>query len=446
MRLQRSMTSVFLVCANFSLMMGIVRAQSIKCVDLSSLDELEAGQAIYTDGGEANDALSILRFYGVDTIRLRLFHTPGVLRDGLSDVLRLARRADSIGYKIILDIHYSDTWADPGHQTKPAAWENVPLVSLLDSVYAHTFAAVTALVVQQTPPVIVQIGNEITSGMLWDTGRTGGVYDQSSQWEALSALLNAGIQAVRASSNARVMIHIDRGGDPLGAQWFFDRLTPLAMDFDIIGISYYPWIHGGLVNLDRTVGLLRGRYDKPVILIETAYPWTLGWNDDKHNPVGLPEHVLPGYPATPEGQADYLAIVSGMVPDGVCYWAPEMIAAPGFRSSWENLALFDFDGEVLPGARVLGSGSTPIDPVHSLEVPALEIFPNPVQSTALMVTIRRNRSRCVGLQIFNNLGRLIYIAADSCALEIQLSLPRFVPGVYWVHSAGHRAMPLVIMP
>ena len=157
------------------------------------------------------------------------------------------------------------------------------------------------------------------------------------------------------------MIHIDRGGDVGAAIWFFDHLLAQGVDFDLIGLSYYPWWHGSLTDLDETLDTLAIRYGKGLMVVETAYPWTLGWFDDTHNPVGLPEHLLPGYPATPRGQNAFLRAVIDIVrevPDGlgrgVFWWGGEWISSPGFGSGFENVALFDQNGDALPALGTLG--------------------------------------------------------------------------------------------
>jgi len=418
----------------------------LHCADLSSLDEVEAGLAVFRDANGPGDALAILKAQGLETIRLRLFHAPDELRDSLDDVKSLARRAHDLGYRILLNLHYSDTWADPAHQTKPAAWEGLPIEALRDSVYAHTAGALAALDAQGTPPDIVQIGNEISTGMLWDTGRVGGAFDIPAQWEAFSSLLAAGIAAVRETGSSRIMIHNDRGGDPSGAQWFFDRLTPFALDYDFIGLSYYPFWHGPLDNLRQTVRLLNARYQKPVLIIETAYPWTLLWNDNQHNQVGLPSHVLPGFPATPEGQADFLAALWSIAPAGVCYWSGELISAPLRSSSWENLALFDFDGRVLPAARALGSGPTSVHTDEEWDRERLEVYPNPVPAGHVTLTLRKLGANCVEARVFDVLGRLRHVAEGVCRRHHPLSGLWLTAGAYWISVPGLRSVSFVVIP
>jgi len=183
-----------------------------------------------------------------------------------------------------------------------AAWKNLTFQVLKDSVYQYTRRVITALKNQNTLPDMVQIGNEITCGMLWDDGRVCGQYDTPQQWTQLAELLNAGIRGVKESLTAgdtvQIMIHIDRGGDNPGSRWFFDHLLAQNVNFDIIGLSYYPWWHGTLSDLEFNTYDLAQRYGKEIVIVETAYPWTLDWYDNTHNIVGDSSQLLGGYPAT----------------------------------------------------------------------------------------------------------------------------------------------------
>ncbi len=237
---------------------------------------------------------------------------------------------------------------------------------LQNSVSVHTHRVLEAFDTQGTRPAIVQIGNEITAGFLWNDGRIGGMFDTPDQWSRLAALMERAVQGVRAAvgDSTRIMIHLDRGGDKDGARWLFDNLAQYQVEFDIIGLSYYPWWHGTLEDLSETLGAVSATYGKPILLVGTAYPWTLQWLDDTHNLVGLPEQLLPGYKATPEGQRDYVRDVMQIVADtpgglGVCYWEPAFVSAPAMGSSRENVTLFDSTGEVLPGAAALGGTLIP---------------------------------------------------------------------------------------
>ena len=409
----------------------------MRCADVSFLDELELAGAVYSEGGSPSGALEILRNQGLDAVRLRLFHSPDVLRDGLDDMLQLAQRARALDMHLVLALHLSDTWADPGHQQKPAAWETLPFAALEDSVRAYVERVMVALEAQGTTPAVVQIGNEITTGMLWDDGRVGGPFDTDVQWQRLGRLLKAGVEGVRAAAGDEVivMIHIDRGGSPTGARWFFDRLTAEGVPFEWIGLSYYPWWHGPLDQFEATLDLVSRRYEKPVFLAETAYPWTLQWFDNRNNIVGLAEHVLPGYPATPDGQARFLARIGtaldAVQATGVCYWEPAYIAAPDFGSPWENLALFDETGEVLPGAATLGGlrrtdRSTEAEPARTVTV-----FPSPA-TDAISVELPHSEG-CVDMAVYNTLGqqlKRIQIGCKPGGPAVRIPISDLARGVY----------------
>jgi arabinogalactan endo-1,4-beta-galactosidase len=340
-------------------------------VDASYLPQVEAAGGTFRDdtdpdGETLGDALAILRAHGVTTIRIRVWHTPTNGAGNLTEAVALAGRAAAGGFDILLDLHYSDTWADPGHQAVPAAWAGLELPVLADSVRLYTRDVVRAFAARGATPRCVQLGNEITAGMLWDTGRVGGAFDTDVQWDRLARLLQAGIdgldEAVAGRIRPQVMIHLDRGGDNAGARRFLDRLASRDVRFDVIGLSYYPWWHGSPADLAANLGDLAVRYGKDIIVVETAYPWTLAWRDNTHNIIGLPSQLLPAYPASPEGQRGFLDAMLDIVhavPDGrgigVFWWGAEWIAAPGFGSSWENLALFDGEGRALPALSAFGA-------------------------------------------------------------------------------------------
>jgi arabinogalactan endo-1,4-beta-galactosidase len=359
------------VAWTLALLLGAFPAQAeglLRGADLSVLPQVEAGGAVFQDDDVPTDVLSILRARGVDTIRIRLWRTPADGAGGLAEALALAERATAAGCGVLLDLHYSDCWADPGHQSVPAAWTGLAPPALADSARSYTRDVLRAFAARGVVPRCVLIGNEITAGMLWDTGRVGGSWDTDDQWTQLAALVRAGIagvdEALPDSLRPAIMVHIDRGADNAGARWFLDNLVSRQVDFDLIGVSFYPWWHGTLKDLDANLDDLATRYDRTVVVVETAYPWTLGWFDGAHNAVGLPGMLLPGYPATPAGQREFLSAVMEIVrtvPDGrgggVFWWAPEWIASPGFGSRWENLALFDEEGRPLPALAAFGAAA-----------------------------------------------------------------------------------------
>lgn len=326
--------------------------------DISMLGRIEDAGGLFRDNGVPRDALAILENHGLNFFRLRTWHSP---QDGCNDLqstARMARRIKTGGSGFLLDIHYSDTWADPGHQEKPAAWDSLGFQALKDSVYRYTRDTMTYLKHRDALPDIVQIGNEITCGTLWNDGRVCGGYDTPRQWARFAELLDEAIRGIRegldSSDAVEIMIHIDRGADTTGSRRFFDNILARGIDFDIVGLSYYPWWHGSMQTLRANVDDLAERYGKEIVLVETAYPWTLGWNDLTHNIVGDSSQLHTGYPASPAGQKAFLADLIDVMRDvpggkggGLFYWAPEYISAPRLGSPWENLALFDFTGELL---------------------------------------------------------------------------------------------------
>ena len=352
-RVVLAMTLVAVLAGSDSSRAGDVR----RGADLSFLPRVEAGGGVFRVDGQAVDLVEFLASRGLDVVRLRIWHTPDDASSGSAAMLALGERAARAGLDVMLAFHYSDTWADPGRQDPPRAWRGDSLAAHGDSVRSHTRDVTRRFIDRGIPLESVQIGNEITNGMLWPVGRVGGGDDRARQWEALATLLRAAIEGVEAATTETprppIVVHVDRGGDPDGARWFFDNLARFRLDFDRIGLSYYPWWHGTLDDLETTVDALVERYDKPVTIVETAYPWTLDWFDDTHNPVGRPEQLLASFAATPDGQRRFAAELVARLRTreaftGVHWWAPEWIAAPGFGSAWENVALFDPEGRPLP--------------------------------------------------------------------------------------------------
>ncbi|WP_438444089.1 glycoside hydrolase family 53 protein [Gorillibacterium sp. sgz5001074] len=335
-------------------------------MDVSFLDEIESEGGIFRDGEGPADCLAILKQSGVQAVRLRIWNDPPGGYCNLERTLRMARRIKEQGLRFLLDFHYSDGWADPAKQTKPRAWAELAFPELVHAVHAYTAEVLTALRDQGTLPDEVQIGNEITPGLLWDDGRVDGEWDTDEQWERLAVLVTSGIQAVReADSCIRIMIHIDRGGDNKGSRKFLDRFWELGVHYDTIGLSYYSWWHGDLEALRENLNDLAERYGKDLVVVETAYPWTLTPREGFAFIVSGEEQLHEGYPATVEGQAaylrDFLSILRE-VPDGRgagwYWWEPAWIPSKpewsvGHSNGWSNLTLFDFDGRRLSSLDVL---------------------------------------------------------------------------------------------
>lgn len=334
----------------------------IRGVDISSLPRVEDnGGLFYNDAGQQQDIFQILADHGINYVRLKLWHAPANGYNNLARVKAMATRIKSAGMGFLLDIHYSDTWADPGKQYKPTAWQDLDYDQLRAAVYDYTREVMAELRDQGTGPGIVQIGNEIPNGMLWNDGKL----DRSSdQFTRLAGLLKAGVDGVKdAGCSARIMLHLDQGGDNGLYRWWFDHIVAEGVEFDIIGLSFYGYWHGELADLSNNLSDLAHRYEKDLVVVETAYAYTFADQDGWTNIIGREAQLVAGYPATVESQANWLRDLMGVVANapeglgkGVLYWEPAWLGLPGCGwdpedpttgNSWENQALFDFNGHVL---------------------------------------------------------------------------------------------------
>jgi arabinogalactan endo-1,4-beta-galactosidase len=310
--------------------------------DVSFLKAAEDGGKVFKDNGKPEPGLEILKDHGYNWVRLRLFHAPTDLPNNLPYTIALAQEAKKLGFHFLLDLHYSDTWADPGKQITPAAWKNLSHAQLVKTVDSYTHDTISALRQAGVMPDMVQVGNEITHGMLWPDGRL------PENWGNFADLVKAGIAGVRAGSEDQaaplIMIHIDRGGDQAGTKAFFDKLNSYHVQYDVIGQSYYPWWHGSLDDLRANLIFMAEEYKKPIYVVETAYNW---------RPTIYLNRPAP-FPETPEGQKEFLAGVNQMVQEtpnglgrGVFWWEPAVPEGP-----LVSRGLFDQTGNALPAITV----------------------------------------------------------------------------------------------
>lgn len=356
------------LAAMLSLTVPLEAAVWIKGVDVSSLKKSEDLGGVYkTTDNVPGDALAILKANGVNTIRLRVWVNPADGYNTHATTLAMAARAKALGLGVLVDFHYSDVWADPGHQTKPAAWTAYSNAQLRAAVYNTTHSLCSALVAQGTPPEYVQVGNEINDGMLWTYGKVSN--GTGSSFVNLSALLKEGINAVRAASpKTAIVLHIAEGGNWTIVKWWFDNILVRSTapsggwTWDYTGVSYYPYWHGTLSEFQTTVNNAAATYGKPVVVCETAYPFTLGFADSQPNLAGSTS-LTAGYPATEVGQRAMIKAIMNIlnaVPNGrgagLFYWEGTWTPVtgngwdntdPASGNSWENQALFDFTGKAL---------------------------------------------------------------------------------------------------
>jgi arabinogalactan endo-1,4-beta-galactosidase len=322
-----------------------INSEFISAVDISSYPEIAlTNQTFYNLDGNKQNLLSILKENGVNTIRLRVWVDSVDNHSGFNEVKLFAETLRNMEFKIWLTLHYSDTWADPSSQQIPHQWQDLDFETLKDSVYSYTDR-----VVNELKPNYIQIGNEINSGILHPHGKISNNYNQFVE------LLREGCNAVRSNSkDCKIMLHF---AGLENADFFFNQFKKI--DYDIIGLSFYPIWHGkSLHKLKTSIQSLSESVNKQIIIAETAYPFTLEWNDWTNNIVGLNEQlILPEYPATIEGQRKYIRDLKGITQElekgiGFCYWGAELIAWKGNQatdaSAWENQALFDFNNKALP--------------------------------------------------------------------------------------------------
>ena len=304
--------------------------------DLSFLKQAEDRGVLFKDHGEGKPGLQIFRDHGYNWTRLRLFHTPTRLPNNLEYTISLAKEAKKLGFKFLLNYHYSDTWADPGKQYIPKAWEGKSHDELVKAVFEYTRDTVVAFKDAGVMPEMVQPGNEIINGMLWPDGKL------PDNWDNLAELLKAGIDGVDAGrGNANrplIMIHIDQGGNKKKTKAFFDKWNSYDIGYDIIGQSYYPWWHGSLLDLRENLIFMANEYHKDIIMVEVAYNCEPAEYRNKPAP----------FPETPEGQRQFLDEVHRLVLNtphnrgkGVFWWEPA--TRRGGRRT-----MFDRDGNAMP--------------------------------------------------------------------------------------------------
>jgi arabinogalactan endo-1,4-beta-galactosidase len=282
-----------------------------KGADVSWLPQMEAtGYKFYDSDGSEKDCLQLLKDRGINTIRLRVFVNPSNDKTNghcsPAETVALAVRAKNMGMRIMINFHYSDTWADPGHQTKPAAWASHSFSDLQSDVYNHTYDVLNALKIAGVTPEWVQIGNEIPGGMLWPEGST-------SNWNQLAQLLNKGYDATKAiDSNIKVIIHIDQGNSNARFRWFFDNVKRNNIKYDVIGMSYYPyWLNSDytvtIANLENNLKDMVVRYGKEVMVVEVGGDYT-----KVQNTYDMLSAVIAAVKKVPDNK--------GL---GVIYWEPQ---------------------------------------------------------------------------------------------------------------------------
>ena len=358
----------------------------IKGMDVSSLKELEELGAKYYMDGQEKGLLEILKAYGVNSIRLRLWNDPysesgvpyGAGTSDLNTPMELARRVLDMGFGFLLDIHYSDFWADPGKQRIPKAWRGMSVEELEAAVYDFTRSTLLTMRSEHVFPTMIQVGNELSNGLLWPYGKV-------PNYDNIARFINAGIRAVRSvDQEIPIMLHLDNGGNNALYREWFDEFMKRGEDFQIIGLSYYPFWHGTLQQLEDNMRDISGRYGKELIVAEVSMGHTLEdykdyeklSDEQRKGMAAKPELAAKiEYPMTHQGQCefmqDFLTRIAGIKGcRGFYYWEPGWLPVPGSGwaneealayieekgpggNEWANQALFDYDGNALPALKTI---------------------------------------------------------------------------------------------
>jgi len=409
---------VIIVCFPVLLLFpGVILAQFVKGADIGWLQQMEAtGYKFYDSAGTQQDCLQILKDHGINTVRFRVWVNPS--QDKINghcskkEVAGMALRAKNMGMRILIDFHYSDSWADPGKQTKPAAWTNDTFSQLLTDLYNHTYEVLDTLKSIGAMPDWDQIGNEITGGMLWPDGST-------SNWSQLAQLLNNGYDATKAvDSSIKVIIHLDQGNDNTRFRTFFDNATSYHVRYDIIGASYYPYWLGTdytvtINDLGNNLDDMASRYGKQVFVVETGGDYTQV--QDTYNMLVA---VMNKVKAVPNSQ--------GL---GVIYWEPEG------EKSWSGyqLSCWGSDGKPTAALNAFLVNNLGINTIRNND-PGIMICPDPSPGGMLNIDITGSDGQSV-LRIFDITGRLM----KEMTLDHQpkiISETGLSPGMYIINISS----------
>lgn len=360
----------------------------VKGVDLSTLVELEKCGAKYYNNGKEGDILSILKEYDFDTVRIRVWNDPyaedgtayGAGTNDVETSIEIGKRVTAAGYGVLLNLHYSDFWADPGKQIKPKAWKDYGIEELEKAIYDFTLDTVKAFLDAGVNITMIQVGNELSNGLCWPEGKV-------PEYDNIARMVSSGIRACRAvDASIPLMIHLDNGGNNALYREWFDNYTKRGEDFEYIGLSYYPFWHGTLDMLENNMNDIAVRYGKDLIVAEVSMGYTM---EDYASYEKLSPEERKGYatrpalvekieyPMTKEGQSDFMADFLNRVAHvadnkgkGFFYWEPAWIPVPGSGwatpvsleymndpgpcgNEWANQALFDYDGNALPSLEII---------------------------------------------------------------------------------------------
>lgn len=348
--------------------------------DISLLPEYEKAGAVYKDidGQPVADLLPWLRTQGLNAMRVRLFVNPGKYRELHADdtdpdtrydpnacqdldyILPLCKRIVDNGFDLMLDFHYSDTWADPSKQWTPVDWEGLDDSQLCQKVYDYTRDVLTTLKNEGIVPAFIQPGNEISYGMLWGPSGTSTpkktLMGSDDNWQRLGDLLGNAIDACREiCPDAKIVIHTERTGNTDVEKNFYDHMEDLDVDYDIIGLSYYPYFHGDIHVLDRSLSAFQSAYpEKDIMIVETGYSYAWEVPGTIHDLSHKWTYSVAGQDSFAKDLVTTLEKYDHA--DGLFWWWMEYNAFSTGLSGWYNAPLFDSrDGRATPALKTICS-------------------------------------------------------------------------------------------
>ncbi len=414
----REIAIILLIPAYFLFKPEWAYAQFVKGADIGWLSQMEAtGYKFYDSTGAQKECLQILKEAGINTVRLRVWVNPSNHKINghcsKKEVAAMALRAKNMGMQIMINFHYSDSWADPGNQTKPAAWASHSFSGLLDDVYNHTFEVLDTLKSIGAKPDWAQIGNEIAGGMLWPDGST-------SNWGQLAQLLNKGYDATKAvDSSIKVVIHIDQGNNNSRFRYFFDKATSFDVQYDIIGASYYPYWLGSdylatINDLGNNLNDMVTRYGKEVMVVEVGGDYTL-----VQNTFDMLVAVIKKVNAVPDKM--------GL---GVIYWEPEG------AKSWSGYQLSCWGSDAKPTRALYAFLFDPTLSINTINSDTrVKIFPNPNFNGLLNVELPGFSGRTT-LQIWDVNGKMLREQILENQPKASLDV-RLLHGMYLITIHNH---------
>lgn len=328
--------------------------------DLSSIIEVEEnGGIFYDDTGKVTDVFNILKENGMNSIRIRIWNDPidetgtpyANGHNDLATAIQIGKRASDLGMRVFIDFHYSDYWADPSSQIVPKDWKNLTFEEKEQALYTYTKDSLQTLLDNDINVTMVQIGNETTSGLAGET-----------DWSKITALMSAGSKAVReiATENNREILVAMHFTEYDGFDWYAGQLKKYNVDYDVFAASYYPYWHGDLAGLQKSLQNIIDTYEKKVLIAEFAYPYNFTNQDDMNNNISFGSSLWFPYTVSKNGQTECITDIyktaTALGDDclGLFYWEPAWISIPDsdyIGSPWENQALFDNEGKPLPALR-----------------------------------------------------------------------------------------------